>query len=368
MRPAAERLADLLGNFFDGPLPVRLRAWDGSEAGPVDVPLVVLRGPDAMRRLLWQPNELELAEAYVAGDIDVHGDLAQALGSAGRTVREQRFRRPGAAALASVTVLAAGLGAAGPPPRRPHGRAYLSGRLHSALYGVLLDATMAYSCGYGTRAADATYGTVRGPGRQDGADLRQARTAHRGPAPRRRLRLGLARGPRRPRGRGRSGGHPTAPLAAHRRSGYDAAAAVEMGEHAGDAEYPRFARMLHAALRPEGRHLVQQMSRGANAPGGGRFIETYIAPDMYIRPLGRTSDLLESAGLEVQSDIGGAFTARAGDAGRYVYVSRPSPSLLRHRCLRWRADEGTVSSSGLPSSQVGDGARREAEPDEQDQY
>ncbi|MFE6855758.1 class I SAM-dependent methyltransferase, partial [Streptomyces sp. NPDC057674] len=83
--------------------------------------------------------------------------------------------------------------------------------------------------------------------------------------------------------------------------GHDAASAVEMGEHVGDAEYPAFAAKLHHALRPEGRLLIQQMSRGAHAPGGGAFIETYIAPDMHMRPVGRTVDVLESAGLEARS-------------------------------------------------------------------
>jgi cyclopropane-fatty-acyl-phospholipid synthase len=45
------------------------------------------------------------------------------------------------------------------------------------------------------------------------------------------------------------------------------------------------------------------MSRGAAgadaAPGGGAFMERYVAPDMHMRPLGSTLDLLEAAGLEV---------------------------------------------------------------------
>jgi cyclopropane-fatty-acyl-phospholipid synthase len=46
--------------------------------------------------------------------------------------------------------------------------------------------------------------------------------------------------------------------------------------------------------------LVQQMSRGAGAPGGGAFIESYIAPDMHMRPLSQTVGFLEQAGLEVR--------------------------------------------------------------------
>ena len=80
---------------------------------------------------------------------------------------------------------------------------------------------------------------------------------------------------------------------------YDAVASVEMGEHVGAARYPRFCAALHARLRPGGRLLIQQMSRGARAPGGGPFIESYIAPDMDMRPVGDTVRLIENAGFEV---------------------------------------------------------------------
>ena len=38
-----------------------------------------LRSPDALRRLLWHPGELGAAQAYVTGELDVHGDLEAAL-------------------------------------------------------------------------------------------------------------------------------------------------------------------------------------------------------------------------------------------------------------------------------------------------
>ncbi len=67
----AHRLEAALRPFVGGDLPVRLRAWDGSEAGPLDAPLVELRSPDAVRRLLWHPGELGAAQAYVTGEIEV---------------------------------------------------------------------------------------------------------------------------------------------------------------------------------------------------------------------------------------------------------------------------------------------------------
>ena len=80
---------------------------------------------------------------------------------------------------------------------------------------------------------------------------------------------------------------------------YDAIASVEMGEHVGAAEYPRFCAALHDLLKPGGRLLIQQMSRGTRTPGGGPFIESYIAPDMHMRPLPETVRLIENAGFEV---------------------------------------------------------------------
>src|SRR5207302_3432251 len=65
---------------------------------------------------------------------------------------------------------------------------------------------------------------------------------------------------------------------------FDAVTAIEMGEHVGKDNYPAFLRQLHRLARPGGRVLIQQMSRGARCPGGGPFIERYIAPDMHMRP------------------------------------------------------------------------------------
>jgi cyclopropane-fatty-acyl-phospholipid synthase len=84
------------------------------------------------------------------------------------------------------------------------------------------------------------------------------------------------------------------------RAEYDAVASLEMGEHVGEKNYPTYAKVLHDAVRPGGRVLVQQMSRTGRWPGGGPFIESFIAPDMYMRPVGATVALLEEAGLEMR--------------------------------------------------------------------
>src|SRR5690242_14040466 len=79
MPDAAQRLAALAEEVLGAPLPIRIRAWDHSETGPPHTPVLVVRRRRALRRLLWKPGELGLARAWVAGDLDVEGDLYEAL-------------------------------------------------------------------------------------------------------------------------------------------------------------------------------------------------------------------------------------------------------------------------------------------------
>ncbi|MGB5953190.1 MAG: cyclopropane-fatty-acyl-phospholipid synthase family protein, partial [Ornithinimicrobium sp.] len=84
-----------------------------------------------------------------------------------------------------------------------------------------------------------------------------------------------------------------------RDSPFDAVVSIEMGEHVGDVNYPTYAKALHRLAAPGARVLIQAMSRPGSNPGGGPFIESFIAPDMSMRPLGQTISLLERGGLEV---------------------------------------------------------------------
>ena len=69
-------VATFVTTIFDGQLPVRIEAFDGSAAGEAHAPVtIVVRNRDALRRVLTHPGELGLARAYVAGDLDVEGDL-----------------------------------------------------------------------------------------------------------------------------------------------------------------------------------------------------------------------------------------------------------------------------------------------------
>src|SRR3954454_2898140 len=74
------QLATILQDVLGDELPVRVRAYDGSQLGPPDAPAtVVLRSPAALQRIVTAPGEIGFARAYVAGDLDVEGDIFAAL-------------------------------------------------------------------------------------------------------------------------------------------------------------------------------------------------------------------------------------------------------------------------------------------------
>jgi len=73
-------VATFVASVFDNRLPFRVEAYDGSVAEPTiassanDVTLRILRR-EAITRVLTHPGELGVARAYVAGDLDIDGDL-----------------------------------------------------------------------------------------------------------------------------------------------------------------------------------------------------------------------------------------------------------------------------------------------------
>ena len=73
-------VATFVASIFDNQLPFRVEAYDGSTAEPTvasranAITLKILRR-EAITRVLTHPGELGVARAYVAGDIDVEGDL-----------------------------------------------------------------------------------------------------------------------------------------------------------------------------------------------------------------------------------------------------------------------------------------------------
>lgn len=73
-------LAEAFEEIVGTNLPVEFVAYDGSRAGAAGADLrIELRSPRALRYLAQAPGELGLARAYVAGDLDIEGDMYTAL-------------------------------------------------------------------------------------------------------------------------------------------------------------------------------------------------------------------------------------------------------------------------------------------------
>src|SRR4029078_9638962 len=84
-------VADLLADLLGTDLPVAVAAYDGSHLGPRDArTTLIVRSPDALRRIVTAPGELGFGRAYVAGDLDVEGDIFDVIELA-HSVQQLRF-------------------------------------------------------------------------------------------------------------------------------------------------------------------------------------------------------------------------------------------------------------------------------------
>jgi cyclopropane-fatty-acyl-phospholipid synthase len=157
-------LQQLLDDLFGRDIPIAIECYDGSRVGPVDAPATVrITSPAAVQRIVTgRANELSFARAYVAGEIDVEGDIFAVI-----ALRE-RFDRPHV----SLSLLRSAASAIGienvrslmrlRPPDPPAEEIRLRGRLHgkardaaaisshydvsNAFYELFLGPSMTYSC------------------------------------------------------------------------------------------------------------------------------------------------------------------------------------------------------------------------------
>ncbi|MFI8534171.1 class I SAM-dependent methyltransferase [Streptomyces aquilus] len=349
MADAASRLKNLFELLLGAPLPLRVRAWDGSQAGPPGAPALVLRNRRAVRRLLYKPGELGLARAWVAGDLDIDGDLYTALDlisglvwerGEGTRSRAELLRDPEVRAALRGLVRLSGLPLPpAPPPEEVRRR---RGHLHTKrtdrravshhydvgndFYEIVLGPSMVYSCAYwetpggtlesaqrdklelvcrklaltpGQRLLDVGCGwgsmaihAAREHGvRVVGITLSQEQAAY---ARKRVAGEGLTdRIEIRVQDYRDVGDGP-----------YDAISSIGMAEHVGSERYLEYAEDLYALLRPGGRLLNHQIARrpqrDESAYHVDEFIDAYVFPDGELAPLGTTVTQLERAGFEVR--------------------------------------------------------------------
>jgi cyclopropane-fatty-acyl-phospholipid synthase len=336
----APRLAAALSTVLGAAeSPWRLHAWDGSEAGPPGAPVLAVRSPQAVRRLIWAPGELGLARAHVAGDIDIEGDVyttLDALAPSGRLSTTGAFRRPTVRQWAELARTALAVGAVGPPPPPPaeefhrprRGRLHSPGRDAAAVshhydvgnefYALVLGPTLVYSCAVwtdeatgldaaqeakldlvcrklglrpGMRLLDVGCGwgslALHAAGRY-GADVvgitlsgEQAALARERVAD-----AGLA-------------GRITIRVQDYRAVAdgpFDAVASIGMAEHVGRAGMAGYVTALHDLLAPGGRllHHAIAWSAGETTWDDDTFIARYVFPDGELITLAETVAALEA--------------------------------------------------------------------------
>ncbi|MFG2722310.1 class I SAM-dependent methyltransferase [Streptomyces sp. NPDC048416] len=349
MADAALRLTALAEELLGEPLPVRIRAWDGSEAGPPGAPVLVVRHRRALRRLLWKPGELGLARAWVAGEIDIEGDLYAALGrlagliwerddapeDAVHPVRDPRLR---AAAKALVK-----LGGALPPPappaeemRRRSGRTHTKRRDKEAIshhydvgndfYELVLGSSMVYSCAY-WEGPESTLAEAQ----RDKLDLVCRKLALKEGD--RLLDVGCGWGSMAIHAAREYGARVVGITLSREQAAYarkriaeegltdrieirvqdyrdvndgpfDAISSIGMAEHVGSARYAEYADLLYGLLKDGGRLLNHQIARRPERDESAyhidEFIDAYVFPDGELAPLGRTLAILEESGFEAR--------------------------------------------------------------------
>jgi cyclopropane-fatty-acyl-phospholipid synthase len=350
---AAPLLAKALGIVLGtGEIPLRLRAWDGSEAGPPDAPVLEFRHRRGLRRILWSPGQLGLSRAYVAGDIDAPGDIFAAftaLSSVGKFSQPGPFRPLTPGELATLLSTAVRLGAVGPNPAPPPEEAKVArkGRLHTRkrdaaaishhydvgndFYALVLGASMVYTCAVW---GEGLYTDTNGlPAGLDGAQKAKLDLVCR--------KLGLKPGMRVLDvgcGWGSFALHAAqsygvtvvgvtlsseqAVLARKRAAEagltekidirvqdyrdiddgpFDAISSIGMSEHVGREQTPHYVKVLHGLLRPGGRLLNHAISwnAGPTRPDPDSFIPRYVFPDGEMLSLGEMVSALEGGGFEV---------------------------------------------------------------------
>ncbi|MFG3124157.1 class I SAM-dependent methyltransferase [Streptomyces sp. NPDC048201] len=349
MADAASRLVSVAEQLLGVPLPVRIRAWDGSQAGPPGAPVIVVRNRRALRRMLFKPGELGLARAWVSGDLDIEGDLYTALGAVAALLWEHDDDADGRSLAGAVRDPATRAAVrelirlVGPPlpPAPPREEVRRRRHLHTRrtdkraishhydvgndFYGLVLGPSMVYSCAYW----------------EDGGSLE---TAQRDKLELVCKKLGLKPGQRlldvgcgwgsmaihaaREHGVSAVGitlSQEQAALARKRvadegltdrveirvqdyrdvRDGpYDAISSIGMAEHVGADRYLDYARDLYDLLKPGGRLLNHQIARrpqrDETAYEVDAFIDSYVFPDGELAPVGTTVTMLERAGFEVR--------------------------------------------------------------------
>ncbi|WP_288797917.1 cyclopropane-fatty-acyl-phospholipid synthase family protein [uncultured Arsenicicoccus sp.] len=341
------RVGDLVEAVTEGPLPLRLTAYDGTDLGPRDSDVAVhVASEEGLRYIVSAPGDLGMARAYLTDNLvlrGVHeGDPYELFR---RIKREVRSRRPAPSELAAL-LRGFGPRVVVPPPapamealprwRRavrsldPRQRAAASISSHydvsNAFYERVLGPSMAYTCAV-FDSPDATLEQAQERKFALVADKLALRPGQRlldvgcgwgGMAMHAAREHGVsvlavtlsreqASWGREAVGRAGLSGQVEVRHADYRdvtEGDFDAVSSIGLTEHVGVRGYDGYFRFLHGRLREGGRLLNHCITR-ADGRAGFRpepFTDRYVFPDGELAPPGLVMSACHDAGFEVQHD------------------------------------------------------------------
>ena len=356
------KLAEVLSLFVGPDADVEFTAYDGSRYGRAgsDVRLDV-RSPRAVSMLMSSPGQLGLARAYVAGELEVHGDLYTGLDRLARL----GIHRPSVADQARLYRALAPFALRREPP--PPEEVRLGGMRHSkrrdkdaishhydvsnTFYRWVLGPSMAYTCAVFPKV-DATLEEAQ----EEKFDLVCRK-------------LGLQRG-QRLLDVGCGWGGLTMHAAKHygvqvigvtlseqqarwgaeaiereglghlaqirhqdyrdvQERGFDAISSIGLTEHIGKDNYPAYFAFLKSRLDPQGRllnHCITRTDTSQRTMYKNGFINRYVFPDGELVPVGNIVDNDRGPGLRGAAR---GEPARALRAHAHALVAQPRRALGR---------------------------------------
>jgi cyclopropane-fatty-acyl-phospholipid synthase len=335
-------LAEVFERVAGPGAPVEFQAYDGSRAGkPGSAVKVVVRSPVAVSYLAQAPGELGLARAYVAGHIDVEGDMYTALAhmsNAQVTTIDWDERLRLLRQLGGMKIL---FPRVPPPPQEVrNGRRWVAGRRHSKqrdanaishhydvsnrFYEWVLGPSMAYTCAcYPSTSATLEEAqaykfdlVARKLALREGMRLLDVGCGWGGMVMHaareygvRALGVTLSRQQAEWAQRAiESAGLGELAQVRHldyrdvTETGFDAVSSIGLTEHIGKANLPGYFSFLHGKLKPGGRllnHCITRPDNRAPAIRQGGFINRYVFPDGELEGPGHIVSVMHDSGFEL---------------------------------------------------------------------
>ncbi|GAA5172376.1 class I SAM-dependent methyltransferase [Pseudonocardia eucalypti] len=333
------RVAELFASVMGPGSPVRVTAYDGSAEGPPDAELGLrVRSPRALAYLASAPGTLGLARAYVAGDLEIDGELYPLLDAFSEitlhsipAARRRQLAR---------TLIGHRLRHRAPIPeveyRPPRGRLHSKRRDAGAIshhydvsnlfYSWVLGPSMAYTCAvYPNAEADLETAqwtkhelVARKLGLRPGMRLLDVGCGWGGMVMHAAAEHGVkslgvtlsreqaswARAEIERRGLGELAEVRHLDYRDVAETGFDAVSSIGLTEHIGKAQLPAYFARLYGKLKPGGRllnHCITQPT--AHAPDGvDPFIDRYVFPDGQLHGVGTLVTEMNAQGFEVRHE------------------------------------------------------------------